>query len=105
MEIKAQGQRVAVAIGVVKWLIIGTVIVFGVLGILNIEFSANVSRFWELVMGFVVAWQCLGVWVVFGWFEHTLRNLVLIEQHTRQGAGWVTPGSVVDQQMRRTAGL
>lgn len=101
---KAQGEGVAVAIGVIKWIIIGTMILFGALAVLNIEFNTSVSRTWELVTAAVVAWLCLGVWVLLGWFEHTLRNLVWIERHTREG-GWITPGSAVDLQMRRTAGL
>lgn len=108
MSSKPEGMGVADAIGAIKWVIIGCAIVFGGLGILGIEYNTTVSRTWEIATGIVVALFCLGVWVLFGWFEHTLRNLVKIETNTRpRGVEWVTPESPVDESVRRptTAGL
>lgn len=100
---RAQGEGVAVAIGAIKWVIISIMGLFAAIFILQIEFGTQLSRSWELGVAGATAVACLSVWVLFGWFEHTLLNLVRIERHTRE-VGWVTPGSVVDQQ-RRTAGL
>lgn len=108
MSRKPEGMGVADSIGAIKWVIIGCAIVFGVLGILNIEYNTTISRTWEIAAGVVTALFCLGVWILLGWFEHTLRNLVKIEWNTRpRGVEWVTPESPVDAELRRpsTAGL
>lgn len=108
MSDKPEGMGVAEAIGAIKWVIIGCSIVFGVLAIFNIEYNTTISRTWEFVSAVMTALWILAVYVLFGWFEHTLRNLIKIERNTRpRGVEWVTPDSAVDTELRRpsTAGL
>jgi hypothetical protein len=95
---KTQGEGVAAAIGAIKWVIIAILIVVGVVSAINIELNTTVPREWEVVTLVATAAWCLGVWVLFGWFEHTLLNLVRIERNTRPiGTELVTPGPPVDQ--------
>lgn len=108
MSDKPEGMGVAEAIGAIKWVIIACAIVVGGGTILTIEYSTTLSRTWEIATGIVTVLWCLGAYVLFGWFEHTLRNLIKIEQNTRpRGVEWVTPDSPVDAEIRRpsTAGL
>ncbi|GAB2679407.1 hypothetical protein GCM10009743_64520 [Kribbella swartbergensis] len=96
---KPQGQGVATAIGAIKWVIIAILIVVGVVSTINIELNTTVPRVWEVVTLVATAVWCLGVWVLFGWFEHALLNLVRIERNTRpMGTELVTPTPPVDQQ-------
>jgi hypothetical protein len=80
---KTQGSGVAVAIGAIKWVIIAVLLVAGAGSAISIELSTTLPRVWEIVTLVATAVCCLGVWVLFGWFEHTLRSLVRIERNTR----------------------
>jgi hypothetical protein len=79
----AAGARVAAAIGVIKWLLIGLAIVVAGVAVLlavvdrtDYDLAAAVGT----VVGSVI-W-ILFVWVLFGWFEHTLSALIAIARNT-----------------------
>lgn len=79
----AAGARVAAAIGVIKWLLIGLAIVAAGVAVLlavvdrtDYDLAAAVGT----VVGSVI-W-ILFVWVLFGWFEHTLSALIAIARNT-----------------------
>jgi hypothetical protein len=82
----AAGARVAVAIGVVKWVLIGLAMVAAGVGILLTLVDPTTD--YSVVVGIVYAIGCvvwsLFVWVLFGWFEHTLSALVAIARNTGQ---------------------
>lgn len=83
MTYKEQGMGVVTAIGAIKWVIIAIQLTVGIVTALVIETQTTLSRSYEV--GFLTATTvlCLGVWVLFGWFEHTLANLIRIEWNTR----------------------
>lgn len=85
----AAGERVAAAIGVIKWILITlAVLAAGVVvvqaarstagGALRSQF-AGVAVLGAIVGAIVLI---LFVWVVFGWFQHTLEALITIAQNT-----------------------
>ncbi|MET9268300.1 hypothetical protein [Kribbella sp. NPDC003557] len=82
----AAASRVAVAIGVIKWVLIGLAMVTAgvtvLLALVNdtTDYSATVAT---LTVVSCVVW-CLFVWVLFGWFEHTLSALLAIARNTTQ---------------------
>ncbi|TDO56893.1 hypothetical protein EV651_112281 [Kribbella sp. VKM Ac-2571] len=82
----AAGARVAVAIGVVKWVLIGLAMVTAGVGILLTLVDPTAD--YTVVAGIAWAVGCvvwsLFVWVLFGWFEHTLSALVAIARNTGQ---------------------
>lgn len=84
MTYKEQGMGVVTAIGAIKWVIIAIQLTVGIVTALVIETRTTLSRSYEV--GFLTATTvlCLGVWVLFGWFEHTLANFIRIEWNTRQ---------------------
>ena len=79
------GANVATAIGVIKWVLIGLAMVIAVVSVLSAALSSEDSPY-RLVGGLAAAggaviWS-LCVWVLFGWFEHTLSALVAIARNT-----------------------
>ncbi|SDD22898.1 hypothetical protein [Auraticoccus monumenti] len=84
--------RVATAIAVIKWILIA-LIVMGQLGgaayVLATSEGSDVDSgliLLGIVLSFVVlVLAVVLVWVLFGWFEHVLRVLVSIADHTRAG--------------------
>ncbi|MEV0290672.1 hypothetical protein AB0H36_41640 [Kribbella sp. NPDC050820] len=87
------GTRVAAAIGVIKWVLIGLAVVVAVSSALGIALEDNSASYAVTValatMAATAVW-CLLVWVVFGWFEHSLLALVAIARNTSAK----TPGDV-----------
>jgi hypothetical protein len=79
------GARVATAIGVMKWVLIACVAVADVVVAINVSLrdSDISSALWTVALYFAIsaAW-CLFIWVLFGWFEHTLSALVTIARNT-----------------------
>jgi hypothetical protein len=77
------GTRVATAIGVIKWLLIGVALVSAVVGVLNAVLSDGTGDLTVsiLVIAGSAVW-ILFVWVLFGWFEHTLLALIAIARNT-----------------------
>lgn len=87
MSSMESGARVATAIGVIKWVLIGFALVGGTLAVFGAATTHDgpVDAV-TLVLGVaaVTAVWILFVWVLFGWFEHTLSALVVIAQNTSQ---------------------
>ncbi|WP_371407822.1 hypothetical protein OHA10_20335 [Kribbella sp. NBC_00662] len=83
----AAGARVAAAIGVIKWVLIGlALVVAGVAVLLAVVDGTDYDL--AMAVGTVVGsviWILL-VWVLFGWFEHTLSALIVIARNTTQQA-------------------
>jgi hypothetical protein len=82
----AAGARVALAIGVVKWVLIGLAMVAA--GVSILLSLVDTSTDYSLAVGIAstvgcVVWS-LFVWVLFGWFEHTLSALIAIARNTGQ---------------------
>lgn len=79
----AQGERVATAIGVVKWILIALAITSGAVSVLAavLDNGANSITVALAVAAGTAVWS-LFVWVLFGWFEHTLSALVTISRNT-----------------------
>jgi hypothetical protein len=79
----ASGARVAVAIGAVKWVLIGLAIVTaGAVVLLAVVDGTDYDL--KVAVGTAVGslvWM-LFVWVLFGWFEHTLSALITIARNT-----------------------
>jgi hypothetical protein len=78
------GANVATAIGVVKWVLIGLAMVVALVSVVNAVLSDGST--YRLMGGLAAAggavvWS-LFVWVLFGWFEHTLSALVAIARNT-----------------------
>lgn len=82
----AAGVRVAVAIGVIKWVLIGLATVVAGVSLLLPLLDSTTG--YTLAVGIASAFGCLVwilfVWVLFGWFEHTLSALVTIARNTTQ---------------------
>jgi hypothetical protein len=78
------GARVATAIGAIKWVLIGVAIVVAGVGVLRAlmvdDGTYGVTVSVGIAAGALV-WM-LFVWVLFGWFEHTLTALVAIARNT-----------------------
>lgn len=82
----AAGARVAVAIGVVKWVLIGlATVVAGVVVLVALldDTTGYDAETVALIVGSCFVWSVF-VWVLFGWFEHTLSALVAIARNTGQ---------------------
>jgi hypothetical protein len=82
----AAGARVAVTIGVVKWLLIGLAMIgAGVVVLLQLvgDTTGYGAVTVALTVGSCFVWSVF-VWVLFGWFEHTLSALVTIARNTGQ---------------------
>lgn len=81
----AAGARVALAIGLIKWVLIGVAIVVAGVSILLPLLDPTTSDY-TLPVGVAAAFGCLVwslfIWVLFGWFEHTLTALVAIARNT-----------------------
>lgn len=80
--------RVAGTIGIVKWLvvafgIISTLVSFAVLVTSDTDAFAQAMALLVLAGGVVTV---LVVWVLFGWFQHTLGALAEIAANTSAGA-------------------
>ncbi|MFK4087959.1 hypothetical protein ACI2LF_27860 [Kribbella sp. NPDC020789] len=77
-------MNVATAIGVIKWMLIGLAMVVALVSVVNAALSDE-STYRTLAavaaVGGAVIWS-LFVWVLFGWFEHTLSALVAIARNT-----------------------
>lgn len=79
---------VANAIGVIKWLIL-VLQILGILGAVIVAMNLDASDGGGAVM--LVVYVLVGLigmcvtWVLFGWFEHMLRVLVAIADHTYRG--------------------
>jgi hypothetical protein len=92
----AAASRVAGTIGVFKWVIIATQVLFGV--ILLLVFNAQHDwPTWTAAAGPIALvaslLSALFTWVLFGWFQHTLGMLSAIAANTRQtelGVEWST---------------
>ena len=82
----AAGGRVAVAIGIIKWVLIGlAMVVAGVAVLLRLVDDTTDYKTEAIALTVVscVVWS-LFVWVLFGWFEHTLSALIAIARNTTQ---------------------
>ena len=81
----AAGARVALAIGVIKWVLIAIAIVTAGVSILLPLLDPTTSNY-TLAIGVAAAFGCLVwilfIWVLFGWFEHTLAALIAIARNT-----------------------
>ncbi len=82
--------RVATAIAIVKWFLIALA-VLATIGLPIYQLSTDAGSGFEEVAGLIVAaivvvglLLILLIWVIFGWFEHVLRLLVAIADHTRR---------------------
>ncbi|TDD46556.1 hypothetical protein E1263_36195 [Kribbella antibiotica] len=78
------GANVATAIGVMKWVLIGLAMVVALVSVINVVLSDDSTyRMYGglAAAGGAVVWS-LCVWVLFGWFEHTLSALVTIARNT-----------------------
>ncbi|GAA1116495.1 hypothetical protein GCM10009630_12690 [Kribbella jejuensis] len=80
----AAGARVALAIGVIKWVLIAVAIIAAGMAILLPLLDPTTD--YTLAVGIASAVGCLVwilfIWVLFGWFEHTLTALVTIARNT-----------------------
>lgn len=90
------GERVATAIAVVKWVLIMLAAVSAILGAVSVALRTDTTVSYSLtvalvIVGIAAAWS-LFVWVLFGWFEHSLLALVAIARHTAPG-GVPVPGA------------
>jgi hypothetical protein len=78
--------RVAATIGAAKWTLVSLLALFGV-GSLVMSMAAAASGD-SAALSFAVFIVCtiyaVLVWVLFGWFEHTLRLLSSIATNTQQ---------------------
>ncbi|WP_406046594.1 hypothetical protein [Kribbella sp. NBC_00889] len=79
----AQRARVATAISVIKWILIALAITTGAVSVLAavLDDGANSITVALAVAAGTAVWS-LFVWVLFGWFEHTLMALVTISRNT-----------------------
>jgi uncharacterized membrane protein len=80
----AAGARVTVAIAVIKWVLIGLAIVTAGVAVLLALVDDTTNYTGAVAVGTVcgcVVWS-LFVWVLFGWFEHTLSALIAIARNT-----------------------
>lgn len=92
------GERVATAIAVVKWVLIMFAALSAILGSVNVALRADTTISYSVTVALVIvsiaaAWS-LFVWVLFGWFEHTLLALVTIARNTSPmptGVTWDAP--------------
>lgn len=80
-----QAERVATAISAIKWVLIMLAAVSAIVGAINYALNdtsvtSSVTVALIMVLGAAV-WSLL-VWVLFGWFEHTLLALVAIARNT-----------------------
>lgn len=82
------GERVAAAISVIKWTLITLAVLGAVVTVLGAALGGGSVPYASVVVLITVAattvW-CLMVWVLFGWFEHTLLALVAIARNTSGG--------------------
>jgi hypothetical protein len=79
----AAAARVAVAIGVVKWVLIGlAIVVAGVAVLRAVVDGTDYDRAVAVGTGLGGLIWVLFVWVLFGWFEHTLSALITIARNT-----------------------
>lgn len=79
----ANGARVATAIGAIKWVLIALAITAGAVSILAAVLrGGNGAITISLAAAAGTAVWSLFVWVLFGWFEHTLSTLAEIARNT-----------------------
>ena len=79
--------RVATTIGVIKWILVSLALLAGVITVIAMFSDETTSSSLIGVGGGVAAiLYALMVWVLFGWFEHTLRALAEIATNTRTPA-------------------
>lgn len=93
------GARVATAIGVVKWVLISFALIGGALAVFGAAAGGNDGPFDAFTVVLIIvastaAW-ILFVWVLFGWFEHTLSALVTIARNTSAPMPHQQPGGPV----------
>jgi hypothetical protein len=79
----ARGARVATAIGAIKWVLIAVAITAGIVTVLAAILRGGTEGITIALISAAgtVVWS-LFVWVLFGWFEHTLTTLVEIARNT-----------------------
>jgi hypothetical protein len=81
-----RAARVASTIGVFKWILISLLLLAGLIGVIAAFASGEASTVGiGLGVAFGAIIYSLGVWVLFGWFEHTLRALAEITTNTAAG--------------------
>ena len=81
-----RATRVASTIGVFKWVLISLLLLAGLIGVI-IAFASGEASTVGIGLGvaFGAIIYSLGIWVLFGWFEHTLRALAEITTNTAAG--------------------
>ena len=88
----APAVRVATTIATCKWIAVGGILLVGVLGLLGGLASGDASR---VLIGLVLlvasVLYALVAWVLFGWFEQTLRMLAVIAENTSHRAPGANP--------------
>lgn len=79
------GAQVAKTIGIVKWILISLAGLACIITAARLALEDN-SVSYALTMALatvaITAAWCLFIWVLFGWFEHTLLALVTIARNT-----------------------
>ncbi len=83
----AAASRVAGTIGVVKWIVVAAYVLTGVVLLLTLNAQEDWPT-WTAAAGPLALVGCLLnallVWVLFGWFQHTLGMLSVIAANTRE---------------------
>lgn len=89
----ASAVRVATTIATFKWIAVGGILLVGVIGLLGGFASGDGSGVLVGLLFFVgAALYALVAWVLFGWFEQTLRLLAAIAENTAPAyPGGMTP--------------
>lgn len=78
-----RSARVAGTIGGVKWVLVGLMLLAAAVGMLAALVSGEPQALGiGLAVAFVSVIYAVGIWVLFGWFELTLRALGEIAQNT-----------------------
>lgn len=83
LNVGESGERVATAIGAIKWVLIAIAGLVGAVSLVNAFLQdMDAARYVAFALaGGALTWSLL-VWVLFGWFEHTLMMLVVISRNT-----------------------